>query len=146
MVDCGVSLLGWLVAAVFLYSAVPYSREQFGERQLPFMGVMAAFVFAAQAINFPNAGGDIGPHLGRSLDRNSHWTVNWAFAMTAVITVQGFLFQDGGLLAMGWNILNLGAGSVLTGYAAYFLLLRVFPERSGIRPLAGFIAAFRTVW
>jgi len=65
--------------------------------------------------------------------------------MTAVIIVQGLLFQDGGILSMGWNILNMGAFSVLTGYVTYSLLHRFLGNRRKVEPFISFSAAWISV-
>jgi cobalt/nickel transport system permease protein len=62
--------------------------------------------------------------------------------MTAVITIQGLLFQDGGLLVMGWNLLNMGVFTAFTGYAVYAALRRML----GIQPRARLIAVFIASW
>jgi cobalt/nickel transport system permease protein len=141
----GICLLGWVLAIVVLHLAIRHSREQFAERQVPFMGIMAAFVFAAQAINFPVVGGTSGHILGGALTGILIGPWAGTLVMTAVIIVQGLLFQDGGLLSMGWNILNMGAGSVLTGYATYYLMLRLVGEGTKLAPLVGFVAAWISV-
>ena len=83
------------------------------------MGVMAAFIFAAQMINFPVAGGTSGHLLGGALAAIvlGPWTA--MMVMTAVIAVQGLLIQDGGLLVMGANILNMGILTAAIGYGLY---------------------------
>jgi cobalt/nickel transport system permease protein len=83
------------------------------------MGVMAAFIFAAQMINFPVAGGTSGHLLGGALAAITLGPWAGMLVMTAVITVQGLLFQDGGLLVMGANILNMGLITVAIGYGLY---------------------------
>ncbi len=135
-----VSLIGWVLAMVFIVLAIRRTRSQLGERQIPMMGILAAFIFAAQAINFPVAGGSSGHLVGGALAAvvMGPWTAT--LIMTAVIAVQGLVFQDGGLLVMGWNILNMGVFSAFTGYAAYQLLLRASGNSRGGR-LAGVFAA-----
>jgi len=83
------------------------------------MGVMAAFIFAAQMINFPVAGGTSGHLLGGALAAITLGPWAGMLVMTAVITVQGLLFQDGGLLVMGANILNMGLITAAIGYGLY---------------------------
>lgn len=141
----GICLIGWGVAIVVLHVAVRHSRDQFGERQVPFMGVMAAFIFAAQAINFPVVAGTSGHILGGALTAILIGPWAGTLVMTAVIVVQGFLFQDGGMLSMGWNILNMGAFTVLTGYATYSLLLRVLGNREKRELFAAFLAGWISV-
>jgi cobalt/nickel transport system permease protein len=83
------------------------------------MGVMAAFIFAAQMINFPVAGGTSGHLLGGTLAAITLGPWAGMLVMTAVIAVQALLFQDGGLLVMGANILNMGLITVAIGYGLY---------------------------
>jgi cobalt/nickel transport system permease protein len=83
------------------------------------MGVMAAFIFAAQMINFPVAGGTSGHLLGGALAAITLGPWAAMLVMTSVIIVQALLFQDGGLVVMGANILNMGLLTVLVSYGLY---------------------------
>jgi cobalt/nickel transport system permease protein len=83
------------------------------------MGIMAAFIFAAQMLNFPVAGGTSGHLLGGALAAIVLGPWAGMLVMTAVIAVQGLLFQDGGLLVMGANILNMGLLTAAIGYGLY---------------------------
>jgi cobalt/nickel transport system permease protein len=114
-----VSLVCWGITALVLAVAISRTNKSLGERQIPLMGIMAAFIFAAQMINFPVAGGTSGHLLGGTLA--AIMLGPWAamLVMTAVIAVQGLLFQDGGLLVMGANILNMGILTVAIGYGLY---------------------------
>ena len=114
-----VSLICWLITAITLSVAISRSNKALGERQIPLMGVMAAFIFAAQMINFPVAGGTSGHLLGGALAAITLGPWAGMLVMTAVIAVQGLLFQDGGLLVMGANILNLGLITAVIGYGLY---------------------------
>lgn len=117
-----VALIGWLLAILFIGLALRQTREQFDERQIPLMGVMAAFIFAAQAINFPVLGGTSGHLLGGALAAIVLGPWSAVLVMAAVIGLQGLLFQDGGLLVMGWNIMNMGVLTAFTGAAVYRLV------------------------
>ena len=114
-----VSILCWLISAVTISLAVSRSNKSLGERQVPLMGVMAAFIFAAQMINFPVAGGTSGHLLGGALAAITLGPWAGMLVMTAVIAVQALLFQDGGLLVMGANILNMGLITAAIGYGLY---------------------------
>src|SRR3972149_12016442 len=91
-----VSAIGWLLAAIAITIAIRQTRRQLGERQIPLMGVLAAFIFAAQAINIPVAAGTSGHLLGGALAAIVVGPWAAALIMTAVIAVQGLIFQDGG--------------------------------------------------
>lgn len=114
-----VSFICWMITAVVLSMAISRTNKSLGEKQVPLMGIMAAFIFAAQMINFPVAGGTSGHLLGGALA--AIMLGPWAamLVMTAVIAVQALLFQDGGLLVMGANILNMGILTAAIGYGLY---------------------------
>jgi len=114
-----VSIICWALTALTLSLAISRSNKSLGERQIPLMGVMAAFIFAAQMINFPVAGGTSGHLLGGALAAMTLGPWAGMLVMTAVIAVQALLFQDGGLLVMGANILNMGLITVAIGYGLY---------------------------
>ena len=114
-----VSMICWGITAITISLAVSRSNKSLGERQIPLMGVMAAFIFAAQMINFPVAGGTSGHLLGGALAAITLGPWAGMLVMTAVIAVQALLLQDGGLLVMGANILNMGLITVAIGYGLY---------------------------
>ena len=105
------------------------------------MGVAGAFIFAAQMVNFPVVGGTSG-HLGGGL-LAALLLGPWAgtLVMTAVLVVQALLFQDGGITALGANVLNLGAMPCLLGFLVFRLLRRLMPGTRG-----ALISAFVTAW
>ncbi len=114
-----VAIICWSITAVTLALAISKTNKSLGEKQVPLMGVMAAFIFAAQMINFPVAGGTSGHLLGGALAAIVLGPWPAMLVMTAVVAVQGLLFQDGGLLAMGANILNMGLLTAAIGYGLY---------------------------
>ncbi|GAB4562301.1 MAG: energy-coupling factor ABC transporter permease [Anaerolineae bacterium] len=129
----------WLLSIVAIAFAVRYTNRHLGERQVPMMGVLAAFIFAGQMINFQVAGGTSGHLIGATLA-----TVllgPWAamLIMTAVVSVQALFFQDGGLLALGANILFMAVLAPLVSYALYRGLARL------PRWLAASVAAWASV-
>src|ERR1044071_4490672 len=137
-----VSIVCWLITAVTISVAVSRSNKSLGERQIPLMGVMAAFIFAAQMINFPVAGGTSGHLLGGALVAILLGPWAGMLVMTAVIAVQGLLFQDGGLLVMGANILNMG---LLTSVVGYGLYRSVIGKSQGTKLAVAGIAAWLSV-
>ncbi len=137
-----ISLLCWAITVAILAVAVSRTNKSLGERQVPLMGVMAAFIFAAQMINFPVAGGTSGHLLGGALAAITLGPWAGMLVMTAVIAVQGLLFQDGGLLVMGANILNMG---LLTAAVGYGLYRSVLGKGQGTKLIAAGIAAWLSV-
>jgi cobalt/nickel transport system permease protein len=114
-----VALFFWGVAILLILLAVRNTRGELDDRQIPLMGVMAAFIFAAQMINFPVAGGTSGHLLGGVLAAITLGPWAGMLVMTSVIGVQALFFQDGGLLVMGANIFNMGLLTALIGYGLY---------------------------
>lgn len=137
-----ISALCWLVTIVVLGMAISRTNKSLGERQVPLMGVMAAFIFAAQMINFPVAGGTSGHLLGGALAAITLGPWAGMLAMTAVVVVQGLLFQDGGLLVMGANILNMG---LLTATVGYGLYRSVLGRTQGTQLMVAGLAAWLSV-
>jgi cobalt/nickel transport system permease protein len=114
-----ISLVCWVGTIVLLGVAVRRTQHELGERQVPLMGIMAAFIFAAQMINFPVAGGTSGHMLGGALAAIVLGPWAAMLVMASVIGVQALIFQDGGLVVMGANILNMGLLTALIGYGLY---------------------------
>jgi cobalt/nickel transport system permease protein len=94
------------------------------EGRVPLLGVMGAFVFAAQMINFPVGVGTTGHLLGGALLAFTLGPASAVVVMTAILAVQALVFQDGGVLALGANVLNMAVAGVLAGYLPYRLLSR----------------------
>jgi cobalt/nickel transport system permease protein len=118
-----IALIFWVMTIALDGVAISRTNKSLGERQVPLMGIMAAFIFAAQMINFPVAGGTSGHLLGGALAAITLGPWAGMLVMTAVIAVQALLFQDGGLVVMGANIFNMGLLTVLVGYGLYRAVL-----------------------
>lgn len=114
-----VALVFWVISAVVIGVAVRRSRDTLGERQIPLMGVMAAFIFAAQMINFPIAGGTSGHLLGGVLAAIMLGPWAGILVMSTVVGVQALFFQDGGLVVLGANLFNMGILTALIGFGLY---------------------------
>jgi cobalt/nickel transport system permease protein len=138
--------VGWVLSIVALAYAVRQTNRQLGERQVPLMGVMAAFIFAAQMLNFPVAGGTSGHLIGAALAVILLGPWAGMLVMTAVVAVQALLFQDGGLVAMGANILNMAVIAPLVGYYVYIALQKVLGDRAWVNLASAFVAAWCSVF
>jgi cobalt/nickel transport system permease protein len=106
-------------------------RADVGNRLVPLLGVMSACVFSAQMVNFPIVGGTSGHLLGGVLAAVVLGPWAGLLAMTVVLVVQCLLFGDGGLTALGANIVNMGLAGSLGGYAVYAMVLRLIARPSG---------------
>lgn len=140
-----VALVGWILLISLIVIALRQTREQFQDRQVPLMGILAAFVFAAQMINFPVAGGTSGHLLGGALVAILLGPWASVLVMTSVLGVQALLFQDGGLLAIGFNAFNMGVIAAFTGYAAYRLIRRFLGQGRGVQLAAAALGAWLSV-
>ncbi|HPQ69033.1 MAG TPA: energy-coupling factor ABC transporter permease [bacterium] len=107
-------------AGLIAYSSRKLALEA-DDKKIPLMGVTAAFVFAAQMINFTIPATGSSGHLGGGLILAVLLGPHAAFlAMASVLTVQALFFADGGLLALGCNIFNLGFFSCFIAYPLIF--------------------------
>jgi cobalt/nickel transport system permease protein len=114
-----ISLIFWALTVISVGLAISKTNKALGEKQVPLMGIMAAFIFAAQMLNFPVAGGTSGHFLGGALAAIVLGPWAAILVMTAVIGLQALLFQDGGLLVMGANIFNMGVLTAMVGFGLY---------------------------
>ncbi len=113
----GVAALAGVVAAVAVLYALRVADRQLDEERVPLLGVIAAFVFAAQMLNFPILGGTSGHFLGATLAAVLLGPWLACLVMTVVIATQAFVFADGGISALGANVLNMGVlGALLAGF------------------------------
>lgn len=126
-----ISALSWVVTLIVVGIAVNRSKDTLKDRQIPLMGIMAAFIFAAQMINFPVAGGTSGHLLGGALAAIVLGPWSGILVMTSVIALQGLLFQDGGLVVMGANIFNMGILTAMIGYGLFAIVAR--QQRKGVQ-------------
>jgi cobalt/nickel transport system permease protein len=114
-----VSLITWVIAIALIAVALKQVQSAYQERTVPLMGVCAAFIFAAQMINFPIPGGTSGHLLGGTLAGVLLGPWAGSLVMAVVFIVQGVLFQDGGLTVLGANITNMGLVGTFGGYYLY---------------------------
>ena len=132
-------------------AAIGYSskklRENMDNKTIPLMGVMGAFIFAAQMVNFTIPGTGSSGHLGGGMILAILLGPCAAFlVMASILTVQALFFADGGLLALGCNIWNLG---IYPCFLAYPLIYRPIAKsgantrRTSIAAVAGVIAALQ---
>jgi cobalt/nickel transport system permease protein len=109
----------WVFAILLIAIALKKVQQSYQDRSVALMGVCAAFIFAAQMINFQIPGGSSGHLLGGTLAGALLGPWAGSLVMVAVFMVQGLLFQDGGLTVMGANIFNMGLIGTFGGYFLY---------------------------
>jgi len=125
--------------------AVKMTNRKLGEKQVPLMGVMAAFIFAAQMLNFPIAGGTSGHLLGAVLAAILLGPWAAVLVMTSVLIIQCVVFQDGGVLALGANVLNMGIVAPFLGYYCYRAITAVTGESRNSKLAGCFVGAWISV-
>ncbi len=120
-------------------------RRELPPRKVPLIGLVAAFVFAAQMLNFPVAAGTSGHLIGAVLATVLVGPAAAVIAMTAVLILQCFMFADGGVTALGANVLNMAVIATLTGHGVYRATSRLSDGLRGTLIGAGFAAWCATV-
>ncbi len=140
--DAKTAILSAGLAAAGIGIALRSVRRTASARRVPLIGLAAAFVFAAQMLNFPVAGGTSGHLIGAVLVAVLLGPSAAVLAMTAVLVVQCFMFTDGGVTALGANIFNMAIVAPGVGYAVYALVRRVAGDSLRIRLLATAFAAW----
>jgi cobalt/nickel transport system permease protein len=145
-VSTGTAAATWLASAGSVGYAVRRVNQELNERQVPLMGVTAAFIFAAQMMNFAVAGGTSGHLLGGALAAILLGPWAGMLVLTSVLAVQALLFQDGGLLALGANVFNMAVVGVLVGWVAYTAFRRILGDRTRAMMVSGFAAAWLSVF
>ncbi len=116
--------------------------DELESKVVPLAGVTAAFVFAAQMLNFPVGIGTSGHILGAALAAILLGPYLGSLSSTVVVLVQAFVFADGGVTALGYNVLNMAIVPAFGGYALYILFRKVFPATpAGVSLSTGFASA-----
>ena len=143
--DAPTSLGTAAVAAVGVGLALRGARRELDDRTAPLAGLVAAFVFAAQMLNFPVGAGTSGHLLGGALAAVlvGPWTAT--LSLSVVLLVQGLLFADGGLTALGTNITLMGLVGVWSGWLVFRAIQTVLPKRVSLVVPSAAIAAMASV-
>jgi cobalt/nickel transport system permease protein len=140
----GVAAAAALLAIAAVGCGLRVANLELDEARVPLLGVLAAFIFAAQMLNFPIAGGTSGHFLGATLAAVLLGPWLASLVMAVVIVVQAFAFADGGISALGANVLNMGVlGALLAGclvVAASRLLPNTRPAFLGIVGIVSWLA------
>ncbi|KUI25068.1 cobalamin biosynthesis protein CbiM [Mycobacterium sp. IS-1742] len=142
IVNAPTSLLFGATAVAALGFCVVRARNELDERAVPLAGLVAAFVFAVQMVNFPILPGVSGHLLGGALAAILVGPFTGALCIALVLTVQALLFADGGVTALGANITNMAVIGVAAGYGTAVLLYALLRRRSQVPVAAVGVVAF----
>jgi len=128
-------------AAGGIWYSIRRAAHFFDDRRLPLAGLLAAFVFAVQMVNFPVAAGTSGHLLGGVLAAVLVGPWLGTLVLTVVLVVQGVFFADGGLSALGLNVFNMAIVGALGGYLIYRVLIALLPKTRAVTVAAAGVAA-----
>lgn len=121
LMDPMIFIGGWIIALVGVAYALSKVNKTIDERSVPLMALLAAGIFVAQMLNFPVGGGTSGHLIGAALAVALVGPLAAVVIMTAILIIQGLLFGDGGITAMGLNILNMAIIAPLVAWAVMSL-------------------------
>ncbi|MER5463089.1 energy-coupling factor ABC transporter permease [Streptomyces sp. NPDC002668] len=124
---------------------ISHAEGHGGERTAPLAGLVAAFIFAVQMLNFPVAAGTSGHLLGGALAAILVGPFTGVLCVSVVLLMQGILFADGGLTALGVNITVMGVVTVVVAYGLFRGLVKVLPRKRRSVTFASFAAALISV-
>ncbi|QLI99960.1 PDGLE domain-containing protein [Streptomyces sp. NEAU-sy36] len=145
-IDAPTSAVTGVVAAGALAVSLRGARRELGEeRTAPLAGLVAAFIFAVQMLNFPVAAGTSGHLLGGALAAILVGPYTGVLCVSVVLLMQGVLFADGGLTALGVNITDMALVTTVVSYAVFRGLLAVLPRKRRSVTVASFAAALVSV-
>ncbi|MEU5251047.1 energy-coupling factor ABC transporter permease [Streptomyces longwoodensis] len=134
-----------VVAAGAIAVSLRGARRELDERTAPLAGLVAAFIFAVQMLNFPVAAGTSGHLLGGALAAILVGPCTGVLCVSVVLLMQGILFADGGLTALGVNITDMAIVTTVVSYALFRALVKVLPRSRRSVTVASFVAALVSV-
>lgn len=144
-IDAPISAATGVVAATAVAVSLRGARRELDERTAPLAGLVAAFIFAVQMLNFPVAAGTSGHLLGGALAAILVGPYTGVLCVSVVLLMQGILFADGGLTALGVNITDMAVVTTVVAYAVFRGLVKVLPRGRGAITGASFVAAVLSV-
>ncbi|MGY1498431.1 energy-coupling factor ABC transporter permease [Streptomyces sp. QTS52] len=144
-INAPVSVAAGVVAAGAVAVSLRGARRELDERIAPLAGLVAAFIFAVQMLNFPVAAGTSGHLLGGALAAILVGPYTGVLCVSVVLLMQGILFADGGLTALGVNITVMAVTTTVVAYAVFRGLVKVLPRKRRSVTVAAFVAAALSV-
>ncbi|MBO0918575.1 energy-coupling factor ABC transporter permease [Streptomyces laculatispora] len=144
-INAPVSAVAGVVAAGAVAVSLKGARRELDEKTAPLAGLVAAFIFAVQMLNFPVAAGTSGHLLGGALAAILVGPYTGILCISVVLLMQGILFADGGLTALGVNILDMGIVTTVVAYALFRALVGLLPRTRRSMTGAAFVAALVSV-
>lgn len=143
--DASTSVATAVVAGGVVAISIRRARRELDDRAAPLAGLLAVFVFSAQMLNFPVGAGTSGHLVGATLAAVLVGPATATLCLTVVLAVQALLFADGGISAIGTNVLLMAVVAVWVGWGVFRLLLAVLPRRLPSVSLAAGAGALASV-
>ena len=143
--DAPTSVATGAVAVVAVGISLAKARHELDDKTAPMAGLVAAFIFAVQMLNFPVGAGTSGHLMGGALAAVLVGPWTGVLCVSVVLLVQSLLFADGGITALGTNIVLMAVTTVLVGWLVFRLLQVLLPKRLSLVPVQAGIAAFVSV-
>jgi cobalt/nickel transport system permease protein len=140
-INASTSVGAGVVAAGGIGASLRQTARTLTDRQAPLAGLVAAFIFAVQMLNFPVVAGTSGHLLGGTLAAVLVGPWAGSICVAVVLLVQGIFFADGGITALGLNIVNMALVGTFGGYGLFVLLRRVLPRTRAVVVVASGVAA-----
>lgn len=140
--DAKTAVAAGVLSAAALAVALRRVKRELPPRRVPLLGLASAFIFATQMLNFPVAGGTSGHLIGAVLAVALLGPLAAVVVMTSVLVLQCFLFQDGGLTALGANVFNMAVVATAVGGLVYAGVRRLAGPSLRVRLLATAFAAW----
>jgi cobalt/nickel transport system permease protein len=132
----------WIIALIFIIKSLDWAKKELDEMKVPMLAALGAGIFAIQAMNIPIPWGTSGHMVGAAL---AAIVLGSPFAavllLTLVLIIQGVIFGDGGLTAMGANIVNMGVIGGFVGFYSYDIM-----KKSIGMTAASFVAAWLSIF
>ncbi len=144
-IDAPVSVAAGVFAAGAVAVSLRGARRELDERTAPLAGLVAAFIFAVQMLNFPVAAGTSGHLMGGALAAILVGPYTAVLCLSVVLLMQGIFFADGGLTALGVNITVMGVVTVVVAYGVFRLLTGLLPRTRRSATASAFVAALVSV-
>jgi cobalt/nickel transport system permease protein len=144
-INAPVSAAAGVVAAGAVAVSLRGARRELDERTAPLAGLVAAFIFAVQMLNFPVAAGTSGHLLGGALAAILVGPYTGVLCVSVVLLMQGVLFADGGLTALGVNVTDMAITTTVVAYLVFRGLVKVLPRGRRSITVASFVAALLSV-
>ena len=144
LMEPSIFAIGWLISIIVISFSTRVINKKLDKRQIPLMGTLAAGIFVAQMLNFPIGGGTTGHLVGAALAAIFLGPFAGMTVLTVILIIQCLMFGDGGITALGLNILNMAIIGCVVGWYVY----KAFPEKYRVPGifvaswLAIFIGAF----